>query len=147
MNLKNSKPVDILLVEDNPADIRLTQEALKECKMVNTLNVVTDGVEAIAYLMREGEHTGASRPDLILLDLNLPLMNGQEVLAKIKESPGLKSIPVVVLTASAAEQDIVRSYDLNCNCYVTKPLDLDRFIEVVQKIEEFWFSIVKLPRE
>jgi two-component system, chemotaxis family, response regulator Rcp1 len=140
-----SRPVEILLVEDNPGDVRLTREALKEGKVRNNLNVAQDGVEALAYLRREGRHAGAVRPDLILLDLNLPRMDGREVLAAIKADPELRPIPVVILTSSQAEQDIVRAYDLHANCYVTKPVDLDQFITVVKSIEDFWFAIVKLP--
>jgi CheY-like chemotaxis protein len=145
--LPTSRPVEILLVEDNPGDVRLTREALKEGKIRNNLNVASDGVEAMRYLRREGEHAEATRPDLILLDLNLPKMDGREVLQAVKADPALRQIPVVVLTSSAAEQDIVRAYDLHANCYVSKPVDLDQFIHVVKSIEDFWFSIVKLPPE
>jgi CheY-like chemotaxis protein len=145
--LPTSRPVEILLVEDNPGDVRLTREALKEGKIRNHLNVASDGVEAMRYLRREGEHADATRPDLILLDLNLPKMDGREVLQAVKADPSLRQIPVVVLTSSAAEQDIVRAYDLHANCYVSKPVDLDQFIHVVKSIEDFWFSIVKLPPE
>ena len=141
------RPVEILLVEDNPGDVRLTREALREGKVRNNLAVASDGVEAIAYLRKEGEHAGAVRPDLILLDLNLPRKDGLEVLAEIKADPSLRNIPVVVLTSSQAEEDIVRAYDLHANCYVTKPVDLDQFIRVVESIEDFWFTIVKLPQE
>ena len=143
----HGRPVEILLVEDNPGDVRLTREALREGKVRNNLSVASDGVEAVAYLRREGEHAHAVRPDLILLDLNLPRMDGREVLAEIKADPSLRNIPVVVLTSSQAEEDIVRAYDLHANCYVTKPVDLDQFIRVVESIEDFWFSIVKLPPE
>jgi CheY-like chemotaxis protein len=139
--------VEILLVEDNPGDVRLTREALKEGKIRNNLNVVGDGVEALRYLRREGPYAESTRPDLILLDLNLPRMDGREVLEAVKADPSLRLIPVVVLTSSAAEQDIVRAYDLHANCYVSKPVDLDQFIHVVKSIEDFWFSIVKLPPE
>jgi CheY-like chemotaxis protein len=142
-----SRAVEILLVEDNPGDVRLTREALKEGKIRNNLNVASDGVEALRYLRREGPHAGAARPDLILLDLNLPRMDGREVLEAVKQDPSLRHIPVVVLTSSAAEQDIVRAYELHANCYVSKPVDLDQFIHVVKSIEDFWFSIVKLPSE
>ena len=142
-----SRPVEILLVEDNPGDVRLTREALKEGKIRNNLNVASDGVEALRYLRREGPYAGAARPDLILLDLNLPKMDGREVLQAVKADASLRNIPVVVLTSSAAEQDIVRAYDLHANCYVSKPVDLDQFIHVVKSIEDFWFSIVKLPPE
>ena len=141
------RPVEILLVEDNPGDVRLTQEALREGKVRNNLSVAADGVEAIAYLRREGEYADAVRPDLILLDLNLPRKDGREVLEEIKADPALRHIPVVVLTSSQAEEDIVRAYDLHANCYVTKPVDLDQFIRVVESIEDFWFTIVKLPPE
>jgi two-component system, chemotaxis family, response regulator Rcp1 len=145
MSLEQNRAIEVLLVEDNPGDVRLTREALKEGKVRNNLHVVPDGVEAIAYLRREGQFADAVRPDLILLDLNLPRMDGREVLATIKSDPDLRNIPVVVLTSSQAEQDIVRAYDLHANCYVTKPVDLDQFITVVKSIEDFWFSIVKLP--
>jgi len=141
----SSRPVEILLVEDNPGDVRLTREALKEGKVRNNLHVATDGVEALAFLRREGKFEGATRPDLILLDLNLPRKDGREVLEEIKREPELRAIPVVILTSSQAEQDIVRAYDLHANCFITKPVDLDQFITVVRSIEEFWFAIVKLP--
>ncbi len=143
----SSRPVEILLVEDNPGDVRLTREALAEGKVRNNLYVAPDGVEALRFLRREEEHAEAVRPDLILLDLNLPKMDGREVLEVIKADPDLRHIPVVVLTSSQAEQDIVRAYDLHANCYVTKPVDLDQFIHVVRSIEDFWFTIVKLPPE
>ena len=139
------RPIEILLVEDNPGDVRLTLEALKEAKVKNTLRVARDGVEALALLSQEGPFANACIPDLILLDLNLPKKDGREVLAEIKKDNRLRSIPVVVLTTSDAEQDILRSYDLHANCYVTKPVDLDQFIQVVESIEGFWLSIVKLP--
>jgi CheY-like chemotaxis protein len=143
-----SRPVEILLVEDNPGDVRLTREALRESKVHNNLYIAKDGVEALAFLRREGaEFADAVRPDLILLDLNLPRKDGREVLEEIKADPSLRHIPVVVLTSSEAEQDIVRAYDLHANCYVSKPVDLDQFITVVQSIENFWFTIVKLPTE
>jgi two-component system, chemotaxis family, response regulator Rcp1 len=142
-----SRPVEILLVEDNPGDVRLTREALTEAKVRNNLYVATDGVQAIAFLRREGEFAGAVRPDLILLDLNLPRKDGREVLEEIKADPALRQIPVVILTSSQAEQDIVRAYDLHANCYISKPVDLDQFIKVVKSIEDFWFAIVKLPKE
>src|SRR5438094_3876380 len=138
-------PIDILLVEDNPGDVRLTVEALKEGKVLNTLSVARDGVEALAFLRKAGKHGDAPRPDLILLDLNLPKKDGREVLAEIKADESLKRIPVVVLTTSQAEQDIIRSYSLYANCYITKPVDLDQFITVLQSIEDFWLTIVKLP--
>lgn len=139
------RPIEILLVEDSPGDVRLTQEALKESKVRNRIGVVGDGEEAMAFLRREGKYIDAPRPDLILLDLNLPKKNGHEVLAEIKQDPGLKNIPVVILTASGAEADILKGYDLHANCYIVKPVDLDQFIEVVKSIEDFWLTIVKLP--
>ena len=139
------RPIEILMVEDNPGDVRLTVEALKEAKVRNNLHTVEDGVEALAFLRREGRYTEVPRPDLVLLDLNLPKMNGREVLAEIKEDPDLRRIPVVILTISQAEQDIVKSYNLHANCYITKPVDLDQFLEVVKSIENFWLTIVKLP--
>jgi two-component system, chemotaxis family, response regulator Rcp1 len=142
-----SRPVEILLVEDNPGDVRLTREALTEAKVRNNLYVAADGVQAIAFLRREGEFAGSVRPDLILLDLNLPRKDGREVLEEIKADPALRQIPVVILTSSQAEQDIVRAYDLHANCYISKPVDLDQFIKVVKSIEDFWFAIVKLPKE
>ena len=138
-------PIEILLVEDNPGDIRLTQEALKEGKVRNNLNVAQDGVEALAFLNREGRYANASRPDVILLDLNLPKKDGREVLAEIKEDPDLRRIPVVILTTSQAEKDILQTYNLHANCYITKPVELDEFLEVVKAIDEFWLTIVKLP--
>ena len=137
--------VEILLVEDNPGDVRLTIEALKEGKVANEINVVVDGIEALAFLQREGKYKNAPKPDLILLDLNLPKKNGREVLAEIKMNPHLKCIPVVVLTSSQAEKDIVATYNLHANCYITKPVDFDQFIKVVKSIENFWFKVVKLP--
>jgi chemotaxis family two-component system response regulator Rcp1 len=141
----SGKPIDVLLVEDNPGDVRLTVEVLKEGKVHNTLSVVSDGVEAMEFLKRRGRFAGASRPDLILLDLNLPRKDGREVLQEIKADEELRSIPVVVLTTSQAEQDIVKTYDLHANCYITKPVDLDQFIGVVRSIEDFWLTIVRLP--
>jgi chemotaxis family two-component system response regulator Rcp1 len=140
-----STPIEVLLVEDNPGDVRLTREALKEGKVCNHLSVAVDGVEALAFLRREGRYAGAPRPDVILLDLNLPRKDGREVLEEIKADPALRSIPVVVLTTSEAERDIAGAYALHANCYITKPVDLDQFITVVRSIESFWFSIVKLP--
>ena len=141
-----SKPVEILLVEDNPGDVRLTEEVLMEGKVRNNLQVVGDGVEAMAFLRRENSYAEAPRPDLILLDLNLPKKDGREVLQEIKADLQLKTIPVVVLTTSAADEDILRSYDLCANCYITKPVDLDQFIRVVRAIETFWLTIVSLPK-
>lgn len=137
--------IEILLVEDNPADVDLTQETLAYAKIRNRLHVVTDGEEALAFLRREGRYTQAIRPDLILLDLNLPRKDGREVLEELKADADLRAIPVVVLTSSDAEKDVVRSYDLGANCYVTKPVDLDQFANVVRTIEDFWFIVVKLP--
>jgi CheY-like chemotaxis protein len=145
MNERNSKPIEILLVEDNPGDVRLTREALTEAKVKNKIAVAPDGIEALALLRREGPHANAARPDLILLDLNLPRMNGLEVLDVIKEDPHLKRIPVVVLTTSQAEQDIVRSYNLHANAYVSKPVDLEQFIGIIRALEGFWLEIVTLP--
>lgn len=141
----NTRPFEILLVEDNPGDVLLTQEALQEAKLRVTLNVVSDGVEALDFLHRRGPYAAATRPDLILLDLNMPRKDGREVLEEVKTDPALCSIPVVVLTTSQAEQDIVRSYHLHANAYVTKPVDLDQFITIVQSINQFWFTIVTLP--
>jgi CheY-like chemotaxis protein len=138
-------PIEILLVEDNPGDVRLTIEALKEGKVANKINVAADGIEAMAFLRREGKYKNAPKPDLILLDLNLPKKNGREVLAEIKENSHLRCIPVVILTSSQAEKDIVTTYNLHANCYITKPVDFDQFINVVKSIEDFWFSVVKLP--
>lgn len=143
--MPNSEPIEILLVEDNPGDARLAFEALKESKVHNNLHHVVDGVEAMRFLRREGEYADAALPDLILLDLNLPRKDGREVLAEVKADPEFKLIPVVILTTSAAERDLLKSYDLHANAYVVKPIDLNQFIEVVQSIEIFWFSIVKLP--
>ena len=139
------RPIEILLVEDNPADVRMTVELLKETKVRNTLTVAGDGIEALDLLHRTGKYTHAVRPDLILLDLNLPKKDGKQVLAEIKDDPDLRRIPVVVLTSSKAEEDIVKSYNLYANCYVTKPVDLEQFVKVVKSIEEFWLTIVKLP--
>jgi len=139
--------VHILLVEDNPGDVRLTREALKEAKFRNTLDVVGDGVEALAYLRQQGQYTGAVRPHLIMLDLNLPRMDGREVLAAVKKDADLRRIPVVVLSSSQAETDIARAYELHANCYVTKPVDIDHFLQVVKSIEEFWVEIVRLPSQ
>ena len=139
------RPFEKLLVEDNPIDVKLTQEALMEAKILQNLHVVEDGAEALAFLRQEGQYADRPRPDLILLDLNLPRKDGREVLAEIKEDESLRRIPVVVLTSSQSEQDILRSYDLHVNCYVTKPVDLKQFSLVVRSIEQFWFSVVKLP--
>ncbi len=139
------RPIEILLVEDNPGDVRLTIEALREGKVRNNLNVAGDGVDAMAFLRREGQYATSPRPDLILLDLNLPKKDGRQVLSEIKSDAALRSIPVVILTTSHAEQDVLRSYDLHANCYITKPVDLDQFITVVKTIEDFWLTIVTLP--
>ena len=137
--------VEILLVEDSPGDARLAREGLSECKIRNNLNVVDDGVKAMAFLRRQGEYAKSPRPDLILLDLNLPRKDGREVLREIKDDDSLKVIPVVILTTSIAKEDIVKTYSLHANCYVTKPLGLQQFLDVVRSIEDFWFAIVKLP--
>jgi CheY-like chemotaxis protein len=142
---KNVRPVQILLVEDNPGDVRLTIEALKEAKVINKLTVVKDGIEALSLLRRQGRHAHAARPDLILLDLNLPKKDGRVVLAEIKADDNLKRIPVVILTTSQDEQDVLKSYNLYANCYITKPVDLEQFITVVKSIEDFWLGIVVLP--
>lgn len=141
------RPVEILLVEDSPGDVRLTREVLKDGKMINNLNVVGDGVEALAFLARKNQYTNAPRPDLILLDLNLPKKDGREVLAEVKANPSWQRIPIVVLTTSQAEEDILKAYNLHANCYITKPINLDQFIKVLQSIEDFWLTIVKLPAE
>jgi two-component system, chemotaxis family, response regulator Rcp1 len=144
---RSNHQIDILLVEDNPGDVRLTMEALKEAKLLNTIATVPDGVEAMAYLRKEGKYSEASRPDLILLDLNLPKKDGREVLADIKSDLNLKRIPVVILTTSRAEQDILKAYNLHANCYITKPVDLDQFVRVAKSIDDFWFTMVRLPPE
>ena len=141
-----AKPIEILLVEDNPGDVRLTKEALKDARVSNNLHVTMDGVEALAFLRKQGKHASAPRPDLILLDLNLPKKNGREVLEEIKAEDALRHIPVVILTTSQAEQDVVESYRLRANAYVTKPVDLDQFLRAVGSIEQFWLEIVKLSR-
>lgn len=142
-----SRPVAILLVEDSPADVRLTREALAEGKIRNTLSVVADGMEAMDFLRRRNGFSAAPRPDLILLDLNLPRKDGREVLGEVKADPDLRRIPVVVLTTSGAEEDILRSYNLHANCYITKPMDLDKFFSVIKAIDDFWLTVVKLPAE
>ena len=147
MNYESTpQPIDILLVEDNEADVRLTQEVLTDSKVRNNLIIANDGAQALACLRREGKFKAAPRPDLILLDLNLPVKDGREVLAQIKEDPDLKRIPVVILTTSKAEEDILKTYNLHANCYITKPVDLEQFVTVVNYIEDFWLAIVKLPR-
>ena len=141
-----ARAIEILLVEDNVGDVRLTREALRDGKARSNLSVVSDGVEALAFLRREGDHHDAPRPELILLDLNLPRKDGRQVLAEIKSDPTLKMIPVVILTTSAAEEDVLRSYDLHANAYIKKPVDFDQFLRVVQAVEEFWLTLVTLPR-
>jgi CheY-like chemotaxis protein len=139
------RPVEILLVEDNPGDVRLTREALREGQITNRLSVAPDGVEALAFLRRAGRYADAPRPDVILLDLNLPRMDGRELLAAIKADSQLRRIPVVILTTSSDERDVLRAYELHANCYITKPVDFEQFIGVVQAIESFWLTIVTLP--
>src|ERR1700738_2795244 len=143
----DAEPIEILLVEDSPGDVRLTREAFRDAKVHINLHVASDGAEAMDFLNREGKHSDALRPDLFLLDLNLPTKDGREVLDEIKQSPVLKSIPVVILTTSASDEDILRSYRLHANCYITKPVDLKGFLEVVKSIASFWLSGVKLPHE
>lgn len=145
--MNDGRTIEILLVEDNPGDARLAWEAIREARVCNNLRWVSDGVEALAYLRREGKFAEVQRPDLILLDLNLPRKDGREVLAEIKNDESLRRIPVVVLTTSQAEEDILKAYHLNANCYISKPVDLERFIKVVSAIENFWLTIVKLPSE
>jgi len=142
---KTAPPVEILLVEDNLGDARLTREALKEGKVYNNLHWVKDGVEAMEFLHKEGKHKGAPKPDIILLDLNLPKKDGREVLEEIKADDKLKRIPVVILTTSQAEEDVLKTYQLHANCYVTKPVDLEQFIKVVKSIDNFWLTVVTLP--
>ena len=147
MNNENGRPIEILLVEDNPGDVRLAREALSEAKVRNHLSVAVDGVEAMAFLRREGSYGAAPRPDIVLLDLNLPRKDGRQVLSEVKTDPGLRRIPVVILTTSKAEEDILKTYDLHANCFITKPVDFDQFVKVVKSIEHFWLSIVTLPTE
>ncbi|QLK25172.1 response regulator [Natrinema zhouii] len=142
-----SEPAQILLVEDNPGDVRLTREAFKQGRIENDLHVVSDGIEALAFLSQQGEYADVPRPDLILLDLNLPGKDGEEVLEELKDDPVLRAIPVIVLTSSRAEEDVVKSYELHANAYLTKPVDPDEFIETVRAFEKFWFSVVRLPPE
>jgi len=139
------KAVEILLIEDNPGDVRLTIEALKESKIINHLEVVEDGIEALSFLKKEGIYKDKSRPDLIILDLNLPKKDGREVLGEIKSNDSFKQIPIVILTTSEAEEDIIKSYELHANCYITKPVNMEQFIKVVKSVGDFWFSIVMLP--
>jgi CheY-like chemotaxis protein len=145
MTMENVRVVDVLLVEDDPGDVLMTQEAFADNKVHNRLHVVNNGVDALAFLRKEGEYADAPTPDLILLDLNLPKMDGREVLAAIKADPSLRSTPVVILTTSEAEEDVLRSYDLHANAYVTKPVDFERFIDVVRRIDEFFVTVVRLP--
>ncbi len=148
MNINTpARPVEILLVEDSESDADLTEEAFTEGKVLSNLHWVEDGVEALAFLRRQGKYTNAPRPDLILLDLNLPKKDGREVLAEVKADKSLKLIPIIVLTTSAAERDIHKTYELNGNCYITKPIDLEQFICVVKRIEEFWLALVRLPSD
>jgi CheY-like chemotaxis protein len=142
-----AKQIEILLVEDNPGDVRLTRETLKDTKVLNNLSVAEDGEKALAFLRRESPYEEAPRPDLILLDLNLPRMGGREVLAEIKADAKLAPIPVVILTTSKAEEDILKSYELHANCYISKPVEFDGFVKVVRSIEDFWFTVVRLPKE
>ncbi len=144
MSIKN-RVAEILLVDDNPGDVRLAKEGLKESKVINNLHVVDDGVEAMAFLRKEGNYADAVTPDLILLDLNLPKKDGREVLAEIKGDKNLRRIPIVVLTTSQAEEDVMKTYDLHANCYVTKPVDLDQFVKIVKSLNNFWFEMVTLP--
>jgi two-component system, chemotaxis family, response regulator Rcp1 len=144
-NVSLGAPIEVLLVEDSPGDVRLTREALKDAKVHISLHVAADGIEAMAFLERLGTHADAPRPDLILLDLNLPRKDGREVLKEIKESPALRSIPVVILTTSSSEADVLQSYELHANCYISKPVDLNGFLKVVQSIDNFWLSVVRLP--
>lgn len=146
-NFKNNRSVEILLIEDNEADVRLTKEGIKEAKIRNSLSIVNDGEAAMAYLNKQSPYQNTTTPDLILLDLNLPKMDGRQVLEEIKEDSNLKHIPVVILTSSNAEKDILKSYKLHANCYITKPIGLEQFVEVIKSIEDFWFSIVKLPAQ
>lgn len=143
----NVNPIELLLVEDSEPDVRLTIEALREAKVKNRLWVVEDGVEAMQFLRREGQYADAPRPDLILLDLNLPRKDGRQVLREIKSDDAFKRIPVVILTTSKSEEDVLRAYDLHANCYITKPVDFNRFMDVVKSIEDFWLTVVRLPDE
>jgi chemotaxis family two-component system response regulator Rcp1 len=147
MATEQREPIEILLAEDNPGDVRLTEKAFEQGNVLNNLHVVTDGVEAMKYLRQEGEYADQPRPDLFLLDLNMPRKDGQEVLDDIKDDPELRRIPVVILTSSEAEEDILGSYDLHANAYLTKPVDFDGFLQVVNRIEDFWLTVVKMPPE
>ncbi|MBD2089839.1 response regulator [Microcoleus sp. FACHB-1515] len=144
---RTGRPIEILLVEDSPGDVRLTQEVLQEGKIHNHLSVVADGIQALDFLHKKAPYTNTPHSDLILLDLNLPKKDGREVLEEIKSDPHLRRIPIVILTTSEAEEDIIKAYDLHANCYIAKPIDLDQFIQVVKSIEQFWLTIVKLPQE
>jgi CheY-like chemotaxis protein len=141
------QPIRILMVEDDPADVRLTREALKNKIVLTTMDTVPDGVEAMAYLRKEDAYTDKPRPDLILLDLNMPRMDGREVLAELQKDPKLRKIPVIVLTTSEGEEDILAAYEMNANCYITKPVDWKQFVRVVEVIEDFWLTVVRLPKE
>ena len=141
----NVDTIEVLLIEDSPSDARLTQEAFRDGKIRNNLTIVTDGAEGLAYLQREGRYASVQRPDLVLLDLNLPKVDGREVLRRIKNDPQLQSIPVVILTTSEAEEDVAKAYEYHANCYIRKPVDLSRFLEIVSAIENFWLTVVKLP--
>ena len=145
--IPNPKPIEILLVEDNPGDIRLTQEAFREGKMLNIVKVARDGVDGLAFLRHEGKYAHEHHPGIILLDLNLPKMDGRELLGIIKSDPALRRIPVVILTTSKSEEDILKTYDLHANCFITKPVELDQFLKMIRSFEEYWFTIVKLPPE
>jgi CheY-like chemotaxis protein len=145
MQSEAGEPIEILLAEDNPGDVRLTEKALEQGKIVNNLHVTEDGVEAMEFLRREGEYAGEPQPDLVLLDLNMPRKDGREVLEEMREDPELRRIPVVVLTSSEAEEDVVKSYELSANAYLTKPVDFQGFVDIIERIEEFWFSVVKMP--
>src|SRR6056297_860946 len=146
MNAPND-PVEILLAEDNPGDVMLTKKALEEGKLANNLHVTTDGVDALEFLRQDGEHEDAPRPDLVLLDLNMPRKDGEDVLEEMQADASLRRIPVVVLTSSESEEDIAKSYELNANAYLTKPVDFDGFVEIVNRMEDFWFQVVKLPED
>ena len=145
--LDDARPIEILLVEDDPGDVLMTREALEDSKVINNLHVVDNGEEAVAFLRQENGHGGAPRPDLVLLDLNLPRLDGREVLAQVKNDPDLRRIPVVVLTTSEAEEDVLRSYDLHANAYVTKPVDFESFAAVVRQVDDFFISVVRLPKQ
>ncbi|MGZ3498909.1 MAG: response regulator [Vulcanimicrobiaceae bacterium] len=143
--IENVDIIEVLLVEDSPSDARLTEEAFKDGKLRNNLTIVRDGAEAMAYLRHEGKYASAVRPDLILLDLNLPKIDGREVLRRVKSDPDLQKIPIVVLTTSEAEEDVAKAYEYNANCYIRKPVDLRHFLEIISMVETFWLTIVKLP--